>query len=145
MSNMIATKFSTRAKLLRGDLPKSEAEMTTSMGSPLLTSVLQRPPPALPMPMESRPKRPPPGLPLPPQFGLGLPVNHGGGDFGKIGNVVTQMCDSIVGCHRETVRRETDLENCPSSNLHQFVPKVPHSIHEFISPSIKSTGKRGNN
>ena len=143
MSQMIATRFSTRAKLLKGDLPNSGAEMTTST----LNAVMQRPALDQPLPIVSRPRRPPPGLPASPQFEAeeGLPVSHGAGDFGKIGDVVTQLTASIVGCHRETVRRETGLENCPSSNLHQFIPQVPHSRHEFIQPSIKSTMKRGHN
>ena len=143
MSQMIATRFSTRAKLLKGDLPNSGAEMTTST----LNAVMQRPALGQPLPIVSRPRRPPPGLPASPQFEAeeGLPVGHGAGDFGKIGDVVTQLTASIVGCHRETVRRETGLENCPSSNLHQFIPQVPHSRHEFIQPSIKSTMKRGHN
>ena len=142
MSQMIATRFSTRAKLLKGDLPNSGPEMTTSP----LNAVMQRPPLGRSQPIESMLRQPPPGLPVPPQFGSkeGLPVNHGAGDFGKIGDVVTQLSASIVGCHRETVRRETGLENCPSSNLHQFVPQVPHSRHEFNPPSIKSNVKKGN-
>ncbi len=139
MSYIIATQFSTQVKLLRGDLPKSGAEMTTSMGSNELPSVV-------PLPMVSRPRRPPPGLPVPAQFRKleALPANHGSGDFAKIGDVVTQLSASIVGCHREPVMRETGLENCPSSNLHNFVPQVPHSRHELIPPSIKSTENRGN-
>ena len=129
MSQMIATQFSVRTKLLKGDLPKSGAEMTIPFGQPL--------------PLISKPRRPPPGLPVPPLFGL--PESQRAGDFGTIGEVVTQLSASIVGCHHETVRRETGLENCPSSNLHQFVPQVPHSRHEFVQPSVKFTMKRGNN
>ena len=140
---MIATRFSTRAKLLKGDLANSGPEMTTSP----LNAVMQRPPLGQSQQIVSM-LRPPPGLPVPvpPQFGSkeGLPVNYGAGDFGKLGDVVTQLTSSIVGCHRETVRRETGLEDCPSSNLHQFIPQVPHSRHEFNPPSIKSTVKRGN-
>ena len=136
MSQIIATKFTTRAKLLKGDLPN----FTTSTGlqDPTVQSPLHRPPP----PTVPRPSRPPPGLPIPHKFG---PVNHGAGDLGKIGEVVTQLRASIVGCHRETVRRETVLDICPSSNRHQFVPQAPHTRHETIPPSIKSTMKKGNN
>ena len=148
--NLIANKFSIRAKLLKGDLPKSGADITTSMGSNVLNSAMQRPTLGLHLPRASRPMRPPPGLPVPPQFGSqgGLSLSHEGdrgGNFGKIGDAVTQLSASIVGCHREAVRRETGLENCPSSNLHQFVPQHPHSRHEFISPSSKATVERGNN
>ena len=133
MTQMIATQFSMRAKVLKGDLANSGAEITRT--------------PPQPLPMVSRLRRPPPGLPVTPMFGTqgGLPSVHEEGGFGGIGDVVTQLRTSIVGCHRETVKRETGLENCPSSNLHQFVPQVPHSRHEFIPPSMKSTMKRGNN
>ena len=133
MTRMIATQFSMRAKLLKGDLAMSGAEMTTPLNQPL--------------PMVAKPRRPPPGLSVPLLFGSqgGLPASQGAGDFGTIGEVVTQLNASIVGCHRESVRRETGLENCPSSNLHHFVSQVPHSRHEIIPPSIKSTVKRGNN
>ena len=132
MSNMIATQLSVRTKLLKGDLPKSGAEIATPLGQPL--------------PMVAKPRRPPPGLSVPLPFGSQgrLPASQGLGDFGTLGEVVTQLNASIVGCHRETVRRETGLDNCPSSNLHQFVPQVPHSRHEFIHPSIKLTLDRGN-
>ena len=143
MSQMIATKFTTRVKLLKGDLPN----VTTSTGLNVLDPTVQSPPHRPPLPTVPRPSRPPPGLPVPPHFGSkdGFPVNYGAGDLGKIGEVVTQLRASIVGCHRETVRRETDLEICPSSNLHHFVPQAPHTRHEFIPPSIKSTMKKGNN
>ena len=141
MSQIIATKLTTRAKLLKGDLPN----FTTSTGlqDPTVQSPLHRPPP----PTVPRPSRPPPGLPLPQQFGSkdGFPVNHGAGDLGKMGEVVTELRASIVGCHREIVRSKTGLEICPSSNLHQFVPQAPHTQHEFILPSIKYTFNRGNN
>ena len=143
--NLIANKFSIRAKLLKGDLPMSGADMTTSMGSYVPNSVVQRPPLGLHLPMVSRPRRPPPGLPVPPHFWSASNGGEGARSFGKIEDAVTQLSASIVGCHRETVRRETGLENCPSSNLHQFVPQVSHSRHEFIPPSIKSNLKRGNN
>ena len=147
MSQIIATKFTTRAKLLKGDLPNLGADMTTSMGLNVLDPGVLKPPHGPPLPTVSRPRRPPPGLPVPPHFGSkdGFPVNHGAGDLGKIGEVVTELRASIVGCHREIVRRETGLEICPSSNLHQFVPQAPHTRHEFIPPSIKSTMKRSNN
>ena len=142
MSQIIATKFTTRAKLLKGDLPNLGEDMTTLTASNVLDTAVLGPPQGPPLPIVSRPSRPPPGLPIPHQFG---PVNHGAGDLGKIGEVVTQLRASIVGCHRETVRRETGLDICPSSNLHQFVPQAPHTRHEFIPPSIKSTMKKGNN
>ena len=142
MSQIIATKFTTRAKLLKGDLPNLGEDRTTLTGSNVLDTAVLGPPHGPPLPIVSRPSRPPPGLPIPHKFG---PVNHGAGDLGKIGEVVTQLRASIVGCHRETVRRETGLDICPSSNLHQFVPQAPHTRHEFIPPSIKSTMKKGNN
>ena len=147
MSQIIATKFTTRAKLLKGDLPNLGEDWTTLTGSNVLDTAVLGPQHGPPLPIVSRPSRPPPGLPLPQQFGSkdGFPVNHGAGDLGKIGEVVTELRASIVGCHREIVRRETDLEICPSSNLHQFVPQAPHTRHEFIPPSIKSTMKKGNN
>ena len=147
MSQIIATKFTTRAKLLKGDLTNTGEDMTVSMGLNVLDPGVLRPQHRPTLPTVSRPRRPPPGLPVPPHFGSkdGFPVNHGAGDLGKIGEVVTQLRASVVGCHRETVRRETDLEICPSSNLHHFVPQAPHTRHEFIPPSIKYTFNRGNN
>ena len=142
MSQIIATKFTTRAKLLRGDLPNLGEDMITSTGSNVLDPAVQRPPHGPPLPIVSRPICPPPGLPVPQQFG---PANHGAEDLGKLGDVVTQLRASIVGCHRETVRRETGLDICPSSNLHRFVPQAPHTRHEILPPSIKSTVKKGNN
>ena len=52
-----------------------------------------------------------------------------------VGGAVTKLRASIVGCHRETVRRVTAVENCPSSNLHHFVQQVPHSRHEYSTPT----------
>ena len=145
MSHLIATQLSTRVKLLKGDLSMSGADMTNLMGSNVLNSVVQRPTIGLHLPMVSRPRRPPPGLPVPPHFWSVSKEGDGAGNFGKIEDAVTQLSASIVGCHRETVRRETGLENCPSSNLHQFVPQVSHTRHEFIPPSVKSTLKKGKN
>ena len=127
---MIASKFTTRAKLLKGDLSNSGTEMTTYK--------ISRPPPGLPtppglqLPKLSKPSRPPPGLPLP---SLGpLPAATG-----KIGDTVIELCASIVGCHRELVRRETGLDNCPYSSEHHFVQQMPHTIHEFLPKVVQST------
>ena len=130
MSQMIASKFTTRAKLLKGDLSNSGTEMTTYK--------ISHPPPGLPtppglqLPKLSKPSRPPPGLPLP---SLGpLPAATG-----KIGDTVIELCASIVGCHRELVRRETGLDNCPYSSDHHFVQQMPHTIHEFLPKVVQST------
>ena len=130
MSHMIASKFTTRAKLLKGDLSNSGTEMTTYK--------ISRPPPGLPtppglqLPKLSKPSRPPPGLPLP-SLGL-LPAATG-----KIGDTVIELCASIVGCHRELVRRETGLDNCPYSSEHHFVQQMPHTRHEFLPKVVQST------
>ena len=141
---MIATQFTTRAKLLKGDLLQSGPEMTRG--------VLKRPPPGLPLPVVARPRFPPPGFPVLPQFGTqgGMAICQGDGKGGVVANgkivdAVTQLSASIVGCHRETVTRETGLECCPSSNQHHFVPQKPHSRHEFDPTSKKATVKNGNN
>ena len=64
----------------------------------------------------------------------GVPTLGHDGHLGEIRSSVTQLRASIVGCHRETVRRVTAVEDCPSSNLHHFVQQVPHSRHEYSSP-----------
>ena len=121
---MIATQFKIRAQLLKGDLPKSGST-----------------------PLAAKPIRPPPGLPVPPHLG-GVPVQknakEGEGTDGEIVDTVKQLRASILGCHRETVRRDTGLENCPSSNIHHFVPQQPHSRHELSPPALMTTLKRGN-
>ena len=130
MSQVIASKFTTRAKLLKGDLSNSGTEMNAYK--------ISRPPPGLPtppglqLPKLSKPSRPPPGLPLP---SLGpLPAATG-----EIGDAVIELRASIVGCHRELVRRETGLDNCPYSSEHHFVQQMPHTRHEFLPIVVQST------
>ena len=148
MSQMIASKFTTRAKLLKGDLSNSGTEMTTykisrpppGLQLPKLSKISSPPPglptpPGLQLPKLSKPSRPPPGLPLP---SLGpLPAATG-----KIGDTVIELCASIVGCHRELVRRETGLDNCPYSSEHHFVQQMPHTRHEFLPKVVQSTLNR---
>ena len=62
-------------------------------------------------------------------------------DRREVGGAVTKLQASIVGCHRETVRRVTAVENCPSSNLHHFVQQVPHSRHEYSPPTDSHRSK----
>ena len=155
MSQTIASKFTTRAKLLKGDLSNSGTEMTTPK--------MSRPPPGLPtptglqLPKMSTPSRPPPGLPIPSGLRLPklskpscsppvLPLPSLGplpAATGVIGDAVTQLRASIVGCHREPVRRETGLDNCPYSNEHHFVQQMPHTRHEFIPKVVKTTLNQG--
>ena len=133
MSQVIACKFTTRAKLLKGDLSNSGTEMTTYKISRPPPGLLT--PPGLQLPKLSKPSRPPPGLPLP---SLGpLPAATG-----KIGDTVIELCASIVGCHRELVRRETGLDNCPYSSEHYFVQQMPHTRHEFLPKVVQSTLNR---
>ena len=155
MSQMIATKLRTRAQLLKGDLSNSGTEMTTTK--------MSRPPPGLPtppglkLPKVSKPSRLPPGLPIP--FGLqlpklsnpsrpppGLPLPSLGtlpAAIGEIGDAVDKLRASIVGCHREPVRRESGLDNCPYSNEHHFVQQMPHTRHEFFPKVVKSSLNQG--
>ena len=65
----------------------------------------------------------------------GVPQLGHDGHLGEIRSSVTQLSASIVSCHRETVRRVTAVENCPSSNLHHFVQQVPHTRHEYSPPT----------
>ena len=60
--------------------------------------------------------------------------NRHGKDQG-LSQIVSQLKSSVVGSHKENVERTIPLENCPSSNLHHFVPPVPHTSHE-IYPSL---------
>ena len=155
MSQMIASKFATRAKLLKGDLSNSGTEMTTSKISrpppglptppglqlPKLSKPSRPPPgistlPVLQLPKLSKPSRPPPGLPLPTLATLPAPIE-------EIGDTVTKLQASIIGCHRETVRRETGLDNCPYSGEHHFVKQRPHSRHEFLPKTAHSPSKKG--
>ena len=151
MSQVIASKFTTRAKLLKGDLSNSGTEMTTYK--------ISRPPPGLPtpaglqLPKLSKPSRPPPGLPTPPGLQLpklskpscpphGLPLPSLGllsAATGEIGETVIELRASIVGCHREVVRRETGLDNFPYSSEHHFVQQMPHTRHEFLPKVVQST------
>ena len=155
MSQVIASKFTTRAKLLKGDLSNSGTEMTTSK--------MSRPPPGLPtppglqLPKLSKPSRLPPGLPIPsglnlpklskpsrPPPGLPLPsLRPLPAATGEIGDAVIELRASIVGCHREPVRRETGLDNCPYSNEHHFVKQMPHTRHEFLPKVVHSTLNQG--
>ena len=159
---MIANRFSTRAMLLKGDLSKPgfETPSTTPMmkriptGLPLPKGAEPRqPPPGLPLPKGAGPRRPPPGLPLlmgagPSHLPPGLPTPSETGSTcpspDQIGDTVTQLRASIVGCHRETVRRETGLDFCPSSNLHHFVKQSPHSRHDYIPPTAQSCLSQSN-
>ena len=154
---MIASRFTTRSKLLKGDFsnPGIETPATAptmkriSPGLPLPSgSGPRRLPPGLPLPKDAGPRRPPPGfsLPMHPESRRsppGLPPPSVSESRQPppdlIGDTVTQLRASIVGCHRETVRRETGLDFCPSSNLHHFVQQSPHSRHEYISPTVQST------
>ena len=162
MSQMIANQFATRAKLLKGDLSKPGFETSFT------ASTMTRLPPGLPLPSGSGPRRPPPGLPMPkgaglrsPPPGLSLPMGAGPSHPPPglpptletsstcplpdlIGDTVTQLRASIVGCHQETVRRETGLDSCPSSNLHHFVKQSPHSRHDYIPPTVQSTLSQSN-
>ena len=131
MSQLIANQLATRAKLLKGDFSKPGIETPATM---------KRFPPGLPLPNGSEPRHPPPGLPL--LMGSGSDEAARRGE--EIGDTVTQLRASIVGCHRETVRRETGLECCPSSNLHHFVQQSPHSRHEYIPPVHQSASSQCN-
>ena len=159
---MIASRFTTRSKLLKGDFsnPGIETPATAptmkriSPGLPLPSgSGPRRLPPGLPLPKDAGPRRPPPGLSLPMGAGPshhppGLPTPSETGSSrqppDQIGDTVTQLRASIVGCHRETVRRETGLEFCPSSNLHHFVKQSPHSRHDYIPPTAQSSLSQSN-
>ena len=159
---MIANRFTSRAMLLKGDLsmPGFETPSTAPTmkriptGLPLPSGSGPRsPPPGLPLPKGAGPRHPPPGLPLPMGGGLshpppGLPTPSEKGSTcpppDSIGDTVSQLRASIVGCHRETVRRETGLDSCPSSNLHYFVQQSPHSRHEYIPPTVQSTMNQSN-
>ena len=132
MSRLIANQFATRAKLLKGDLSKPGIETPTP-------ATMKRFPPGLPLPNGSGPRRPPPGLPLP----MGSGSDEAVGESEKIGDTVTQLRASIVGCHREPVKRETGLDNCPYSNEHHFVKQMPHTRHEFLPKVVHSTLNQG--
>ena len=135
-------------------LPKGAGPRRPPPGLPLPKGPGPRcPPPGLPLPKGAGPRRPPPGLPLPMGVGLshpppGLPTASENGSTcptpDSIGDTVTQLRASIVGCHRETVRRETGLDSCPSSNLHYFVQQSPHSRHEYIPPTAHSSLSQSN-
>ena len=133
MSQLIANQLATRAKLLKGDLSKPGLETPTSAS-------MKRFPPGLPLPSGIVPRRSPPGLSLP----MGSRSDEAVEEGEKIGDTVAQLRASIVGCHRETVRRETGLEYCPSSNLHHFVQQSPHSRHEYIPPVHQSASSQCN-
>ena len=55
--------------------------------------------------------------------------------------IVSQLKSSVVGSHEENVDRSIPLDNCPSSNLHHFVPPVPHTSHE-VYPSLDIRTKK---
>ena len=133
MTQLIANQLAIRAQLLKGDFSKPGIETPTS-------ATMKRFPPGLPLPNGSEPRRHPPGFPLPMGFGSDEALGKGE----KIGDTVTQLRASIVGCHRETVRRETGLEYCPSSNLHHFIQQSPHSRHEYIPPAHQSSSSQSN-
>ena len=137
---MIANQLTIRMRLLKGDLSKpSDVMMPTCVGS---EEFVQRPlslPPGLPLPKMSGPLRPPPGFPV---ANMGRFSTFIGGE---IGDTITNLQASIVGCHRETVRRDIPLENCPSSNLHYHVRSIPHTRHEPKLPAPTVTVKKGYN
>ena len=135
-------------------LPSGSGPRSPPPGLPLPKGPGPRcPPPGLPLPKGAGPRRPPPGLPLPMGVGLshpppGLPTASENGSTcptpDSIGDTVTQLRASIVGCHRETVRRETGLDFCPSSNLHHFVKQSPHSRHDYFPPTAQSCLSQSN-
>ena len=144
MSRMIANRFTTRAMLLRGDLS------TPGFETPSTAPTMKRIPTGLPLPKGAGPRCPPPGLPLPMGVGPSRPP-PGLSETGStcpppdsIGDTVTQLRASIVGCHRETVTREIDLDFCPSSNLHHFVKQSPHSRHDYFPPTAQSCLSQSN-
>ena len=47
-----------------------------------------------------------------------------------LGDTVSKLRRGVIGAHAETLKREIPLDNIPSSNLHYFVKKQPHSSHE---------------
>ena len=138
MSQMIANQLTTRMRLLKGDLPKPTDVMPPPLGSDESVCKTLRPPPGLPLSKLSGPSRPPPG------FSVGdmgrFPISA----RGTIGETVTNLQASIVGCHRETVRRDIPLEICPSSNLHYHVKAIPHTRHEPKIPAPTVTVNKGN-
>ena len=135
-------------------LPKGAGPRCPPPGLPLPKGAgPRRPPPGLPLPKGAGSRSPPPGLPLPTGVGpshrpSGLPTPSETGSTcpppDSIGDTVTQLRASIVGCHRETVRRETGLDFCPSSNLHHFVKQSPHSRHDYIPPTAQSSLSQSN-
>ena len=58
-----------------------------------------------------------------------------------LSQIVSQLKSSVVGSHKENIDRTIPLDNCPSSNLHHFVPPVPHTSHE-IYPSLDIRTKK---
>ena len=135
-------------------LPKGAGPRCPPPGLPLPKGAgPRRPPPGLPLPKGAGSRSPPPGLPLPTSVGpshppSGLPTPSETGSTcpppDSIGDTVTQLRASIVGCHRETVRREIGLDFCPSSNLHHFVKQSPHSRHDYFPPTAQSCLSQSN-
>ena len=138
MSQMIANQLTTRMRLLKGDLPKPTAVMPPSLGSDESVRQTLRPPPGLPLSKLSGPSRPPPG------FSVGDLGRFPLSDRGAIGETISNLQASIVGCHRETVRRDIPLEISPSSNLHYHVKSIPHTRHEPKIPAPTVTVNKGN-
>ena len=138
MSQIIANQLTTRMRLLKGDLTKpSDAMMPSCAASDGLVNQPLRPPPGLPLPKMSGPSRPPPGFPVADRGRIPVFTDR------VIGDTIANLHASIVGCHRETVRRDIPLENCPSSNLHYHVKTIPHSRHEPKLPADTVTFKKG--
>ena len=136
---MIANQLTTRMRLLKGDLSKpSDVMMPTCVGSDEIVRQPLRPPPGLPLPKVSGPCRPPPGFPVADMGRLPVFTDR------AIGDTITNLQASIVGCHRETVRRDIPLGICPSSNLHYHVKSIPHSRHEAKLTAPAATVKKGN-
>ena len=138
MSQMIANQLATRMRLLKGDLPKPTDAIPPSLGSGESVCQTLRPPPGLPLSKLSGPSRPPPG------FSVGDLGRFPLSARGIIGETITNLQASIVGCHRETVRRDIPLDICPSSNLHYHVKPIPHTRHEPKIPALIVTVKKGN-
>ena len=139
MSQIIANQFTTRIRLLKGDLSKPSDELSSSVGIHQCVPGMSRPESCVQV------TRTPPGFPFPIHRGLQRQQDMGTIPCdGTIGNTVAHLKASIVGCHRETVRRDIPFDNCPSSNLHYYVKSVPHTRHEPRQPVNVKTVVKGN-
>ena len=64
-----------------------------------------------------------------------------------LGDTVSLLRHSVTGAHTETVRRLISLDVAPSSNLHHFVERIPHSSHESFPATdirMRSAAVSGN-